>query len=238
MKNIHLRYDEDGLNTANLVFRKSALLRHLKIKPTNVSILQAHARERENVENFIKDIYARAYGADIKIHYPVLMSVRDEKGDILAATGFRPASGEKLFLEQYLDRPIEDILNCPRGRIVEIGNLASAGKGASLFLFAALAAYLHHECYEQAVVTSTDFLESRFHQMGLNPHRHAPADPALLISNEERWGSYYDTDPHVVSGDVGLGYRKLQQQLGAEYHSLRPRLLSRLHFKCGKSRDV
>ncbi len=238
MKSIQLRYDENGMDTADLIFRKSAMLRHFKITPTIVSIVSEYAQERKNVERFIKDIYADAYGADIEIHYPILMSVRDESGSILAATGFRPACREKLFLEQYLDRPVEDVLSCPRDRIVEIGNLASAGRGASLFLFAALAAYLHHQGYKKAVVTSTDFLERRFHQMGLNPRRHAPADPALLLSQNEHWGSYYDTDPHVVSGDVGLGYKKLEKQLGAEYHSLRPRLLPRLHFRCGDKPNV
>ena len=231
MDNIQLVYDENGMNTAGLVFHKSGLLRHFKINPKTVSIVPLHAREREQVEQFIKDIYKNAYDAVIDIHYPVLMSVRDESGKILAATGFRPAKNQLLFLEQYLEKPVQNVLSCTRDRIVEIGNLASAGNGASLFLFAALAAYLHHQGYKKAVVTSTDFLEKRFHQMGLMPVRHAPADPSLLISANEHWGTYYDTDPHVLSGDIHLGYEKLEDQLGAEYQTLRSRLLPRLHYR-------
>lgn len=231
MKNIHLRYDENGLSTADLIFRKDAMLRQLRLDPKIVSIVPAYALERENVETFIRDIYANAYGANIQIHYPVLMSVRDGTGKILAATGFRPAASEPLFLEQYLEQPVEKVLSTPRSRIVEIGNLASAGKGASLFLFAALAAYLHHQGYSKAVVTSTDFLEKRFTQMGLSPRRHAPADPSFLLSGTESWGTYYDTNPHVLSGDIASGYARLEERLGAEYHSLRPRLMPRLHFR-------
>lgn len=237
MKHMKLHYNENGLDTAQLSFSKLKMLSQLKAKPSLVSILPAFAKDREEVEHFIAGIYAKAYGARIQVHYPVLMSVRNEQGTLLAATGFRPADAETLFLEQYLDCPIENILNVPRSQIVEIGNLASDGGGASLFLFAALSAYLHHKGYTQAVVTSTDFLEQRFEQMGLRPMRHAPADPALLNAQGEEWGSYYNTQPHVISGSVAGGYKRLQRQLGAEYHSYRPRLFPRLHYKIEGARS-
>lgn len=237
MKHLKLHYDENGFDTGQLSFSKSKMLSQLKAKPSLVSIVSAFAKDREEVERFIAGIYAKAYGARIQVHYPVLMSVRNEQGALLAATGFRPADLETLFLEQYLDRPIEDVLNVPRGQIVEIGNLASDGGGASLFLFAALSAYLHHKGYTQAVVTSTDFLERRFEQMGLQPIRHAPADPKLLNGQGENWGSYYNTQPHVISGSVASGYKRLQRQLGAEYQSYRPRLFPRLHYKVEGARS-
>lgn len=230
---MNLHYCENGLDTGQLRFSKTKLLRQLKAKPSLVSIIPVFAKGREEVENFIADIYAHAYGAQIKVNYPILMSVRNEEGRLLAATGFRPAAGENLFLEQYLSIPIEEKLNVRRDEIVEIGNMASDGGGASLFLFAALSAYLHHKGYTQAVVTSTDFLERRFEQMGLRPVRHASADPNLLIGQSEQWGSYYDTQPHVISGCVADGYKRLQKQLGAEYYSYSPRLFPRLHYKAG-----
>ena len=227
----NMKYSENGLLTGQLSFRKAARLRQISAKPSTVSILLAADKDRLEVENFIKDVYANAFGAKIDVHYPVLMSVRDEDGRILAATGFRPARDSALFLEQYLDAPIETVLATPRAQIVEIGNLASIGGGASLFLFAALAAYLHHNQYTQAVVTSTAYLERRFKLIGLKPQRHSKADPALLLSDGEDWGSYYDTQPHVISGAIVQGYKKLQQQLGIEYTDCRPRLFPRLHYK-------
>lgn len=226
-----LHYHEDGLNTADLSLTNISFLPRLPVQPSVISILPAFAKDREIVENFITDIYARAYDAHIHVHYPVLMSVRDSEGKLLAATGFRAAGEEPLFLEQYLPQPIDKILEVSRKKIVEIGNLASNGGGASTFLFAALSAYLYHNGFEKAVVTSTGFLERRFRLMGLNPKRHAVADPALLLHDDERWGSYYDTQPHVISGDVTRGYHQLQRKLGAEYHSHRPRLLPRLHYR-------
>lgn len=228
---LNLAYSENGLQTGHLSFRKGSLLGGLRAKPSTVSITPAFSKDRETVERFITDIYAKAYGAHIHVHYPVLMSVRDEEGYILAATGFRPASEEPLFLEQYLNAPVQDVLQTPRKQVVEIGNLASNGGGASLYLFAALAAYLDYKDFTQAVVTSTDFLERRFRQMGLQPKRQAKADPALLLSEGENWGSYYDTQPHVISGSVSQGYKRLQKQLGAAYTDCRPRLFPRLHYK-------
>ncbi|HEY0900854.1 MAG TPA: thermostable hemolysin [Micavibrio sp.] len=230
---INLQFNENGFQTANLSFSKDRLLSHLKARPSVISIVPVFSKDREAVEQFIKDIFARAYGARIEVHYPILMSVRDEQGKILAATGFRPATTAPLFLEQYLNAPIETVLQTPRSQIVEIGNLASDGGGASSYLFVALAAYLHNKGYTQAVITSTDFLERRFHQMGLRPQRHAKADPSLLLTDGENWGTYYDTQPHVISGSVAQGYIRLQRQLGAEYTDCRPRLLPRLHYKEG-----
>lgn len=228
---LNLSYNENGLQTGQLSFKKDGLLGSLRAKPSLVSIVPFSSKDRTAVEHFITRIYADAYDAKIHVHYPILMSVRDEDGQILAATGFRPAVDAPLFLEQYLKAPIQNILKTPRTQIVEIGNLASDGGGASLYLFAALAAYLNFKGFSQAVVTSTDFLERRFHQMGLRPNRHAKADPALLLSAGEDWGCYYDTQPHVISGSVAQGYRRLQRQLGAEYKDCRPRLFPRLHYK-------
>lgn len=226
-----LDYQENGRHMGQLRMNESRWLSRLRSRPAIVSIYPAFARDRRIVEDFIINIYAQAYGAHIGVHYPVLMSVRDESGKILAALGFRYAGEETLFLEQYLPQPVEHVLGVPRQGIVEIGNLASDGGGASLFLFAALSTYLHHKGQTHAVVTGTRFLEKRFGELGLHPQRLAPANPARLLQKDENWGSYYDTDPHVMAGHIDEGYKRLQKVLGAHYTEASPRLLTRLHYK-------
>lgn len=226
-----LDYQENGSFTAQLRFNRKKRLNFLTIRPKVISILPAFAKEREAVEHFIMDVYAASYGARIDIHYPTLMSIQDEAGTILAAAGFRYAAEETLFLEQYLTAPVEQILNTPRNRIVEIGNMASGGGGASSFLFAALSAYLNHRSFTDAVITGTDFIEKRLRSLGLRPRRLAAADPALLRDNGENWGRYYDTNPHVLAGSIGKGYQKLQRTLGAEYTENALRLIPRLHHR-------
>ncbi|MCD8497062.1 MAG: thermostable hemolysin [Alphaproteobacteria bacterium] len=228
---LNLSYSENGLQTARLSFRKNAWLSHIKAKPSVVSIVPAFSQGRAEVENFITTIYAYAYGAYIHVHYPVLMSVRDDAGQILAATGFRCADDEPLFLEQYLTSPIDQVLQAPRGEIVEIGNLASQGGGASLYLFAALSAYLNHKGFTKAAVTSTDFLERRFRQMGLQPRRHAKADPALLLEEGENWGTYYDTQPHVIPVLWRKATNFCRKNWARNIPIAAPVFIPRLHYK-------
>ena len=228
---ISLDYQENGHRTGTLSLRNSCWLKRLTAQPRIVSIIPAFAQGRQEVEDFIIDIYAQSYGAQIGVHYPVLMSVRDDENKIMAAVGFRYAAQEKLFLEQYLKAPVDHILETPRENIVEIGNLASRGGGASIFLFAAMAAYLQARGQTHAVVTSTNFLERRFREMGLKPIRLAPADPSRLLMSGENWGTYYDTQPHVLAGQIGRGYQCLQRALGAHYTEDEPRLYPRLHYR-------
>jgi hypothetical protein len=221
---LQLNYNENGNPSARLRLQKNGFLSRVPMHACAISILNGSARERAEVEDFIAGIYAHTYEAEISVHYDMLMSVRDDHGDIVAALGFRSAGHGPLFLEQYLRRPINSVLGIPRHQIAEIGNLASNGSGASSFLFTALSAYLHHGGFKQAVVTGTASLEKRFLKMGLEPVRHALADPALLECGNTRWGRYYDTCPHVLSGSVTLGYLRLQSLFGAEYNHMRPRL--------------
>lgn len=226
-----LDYQENGFSTGQLRLNESRWFSRMTSRPTVVSIIPAFDRDREAVEDFIIDVYAQAYGAQIGVHYPILMSVRDDTGRILAALGFRYAVDEPLFLEQYLSASVEQVLDTSRTYITEIGNLASAGGGASLFLFAALSAYLHSKKQRYAVVTSTDFLEKRFRDMGLKPKWLADADPNLLLRKDENWGCYYDTHPHVLVGQIDQGYKRLQNVMGAHYTENVPRLIPRLHYK-------
>lgn len=98
---INLQYSENGFQTASLSFSKDKLLSHLKARPSLISIVPAFSKDREAVEQFIKTIFAGAYGARIDVHYPILMSVRDEAGKILAATGFRPATTDTLLQNPF-----------------------------------------------------------------------------------------------------------------------------------------
>jgi hypothetical protein len=221
---LNLTYHENGLLAARMKIKKRGFLDHLQMHACAISVLTVLAAERPEVETFIANIYADAYDAALKIQYGNLMSVRDDTGRIVAALGFRSAGHGPLFLEQYLPAPVENILAVPRHQIVEIGNLAASGSGASAFLFAALSAYLHHNGFTHAIVTGTGSLEKRLHKMGLNPRQHAPADPSRLQDTDTGWGCYYTTQPHVLSGSIADGYQRLQKLLGAEYTHIRPRL--------------
>lgn len=226
-----LDYQENGLSSGRLCLTRPQFLRVGSARPVAVSVYSQQNSGRVAVEAFIKGIYAKSYGAKINVHYPILMSVQDASGEILSAVGFRYAVHEPLFLEQYLSAPVETVLQSQRQSIAEIGNLASNGGGASSFLFAALAAYLHNHNQLYAVITGTNFIEKRLRMMGLQPRCLAPADPSRLLRHDESWGTYYDTDPHVLAGRVDHGYRRLQAFMGAEYKPHKDPLTTALHYR-------
>ncbi len=225
---------------AQLLF-DAARIRHLtSLTPSVIDITRCFMPERLRVETFIRDIYHAHYAADITVTYPALMSVRNADGEILAAVGFRLASEAPLFLEQYTRQPIEQVLkplyrnHIARHEIVEIGNLASAGKGASIFLFGAIASYLLSHGIRYATVTGTEQLRKRFRLLGLEPHTICDADRGLLETAENNWGSYYATQPKVLAGSLDASMQQLNRQLGALYQENGVTLLPRLHHKTEK----
>lgn len=228
---LKLVYQENNRNTANLYLRENHTRKISPLTPSVVSITGLFEPERRRVEDFIRAIYKQSYNADITVNYPVLMSVRNADNDILAAVGFRYAKDEPLFLEHYTHAPIERALDCPRHEIVEIGNLASAGQGASVFLFAALASYLNNKNIRYAAITGTDYLHNYFKKIGLKPRRICEADISAIDDDPQSWGSYYETRPRVLVGAVENGISRLKATLGATFQEYRPRLYPRLHYK-------
>jgi hypothetical protein len=156
------------------------------------------APRRAEAETFIADIFARFHGAQVSQFAPNLMLV-DEEARLTAAAGWRGAGEERLFLETYLDAPIETAVARLAGQpvrreaIVEVGNLAADRPGASIEVILSLARHLDALGYEWVVFTATHQLISIFRRLGLAPLALAPADPARLGAQAANWGSYYDS---------------------------------------------
>ena len=167
--------------------------------------------ERSACESFIADRFQRAHGARIAHFSPHLLGVRDALGRWRAASGYTPADRKRLFLEQYLDAPVEHVLGQHRGRaikrdvIVEVGNLAAASMGMARALIPLLAQHLDRLGYEWVVFTATRELRNTFARLGLHPVSLAPADRARLAERGGDWGSYYDNDPVVMAGRISHG---------------------------------
>ena len=173
-----------------------------------------HARIVGTWRRSSRAFYGRAFRCVIRNHYPNLIGLRDAHGSIQAAAGFRFADREPLFLEQYLDQPIEAALlsrfgAVPRDRIVEVGNLAGRRPAASLRLFLALARRLRLEGATHVVATATRQLRRTFWRLGLDPASLTRADPSRLADGGVDWGAYYARDPVVLAGAIAPGLPKL-----------------------------
>lgn len=206
----------DGARVGSLCFDADRLRRFTSVEPKVISIHQHFRPERERVEAYIEATYAEAFHGRIRAHYPTLMSVQDAQGQIHAAVGFRLAGDGPLFLERYLDEPIERVLDAARADIAEIGNLASASAGASLFLFMALARHLHQLGCDHAVATATRQLRRTFGRVGFPTRTLINADPARLGAEAKDWGGYYERDPEVLAGAIAPALAPLSQLLMAQ----------------------
>lgn len=158
----------------------------------SVSIHDRQSERRELAETFIAVHYQRSYGCSVVNHYPTLISVSDEQGRVAGAVGLRFAADESLFLEQYLDRPVELALSSgllrtvARHQVAEIGSLASSSRNGTLRLFEALAAYLSHQQLDYAAVTATEPLRRLLGRLGITTIDLGAAQAGALPTEELR----------------------------------------------------
>jgi hypothetical protein len=162
--------------------------------------------QRADLEGFIARRFERAYGATLTHFLPHLLGLHDAQGRWQAAVGYAGAAEAPLFLEQYLDAPVEHVLahtlerHVAREKVVEVGNLAAVRAGLARVLIPALATRLRQHGFEIAVFTATRELRNAFERIRLGPLVLAPADPARLRGGAAAWGSYYAHAPTVMGG--------------------------------------
>ena len=164
------------------------------------------------VAEFIAERFRVAYGARPSLRIPQLMALMTEEGRLLAAVGIREAGEQALFLEDYLDRPIEACLpdSGPRHRVAEIAHLAGVENGVSRVLFPALTLWLYDQGFRWAVFTGTEQLRNSFGRLGIDIHHLGEARPECLADGGRGWGAYYSHRPCVLAGNVDRSYHGLQ----------------------------
>lgn len=170
---------------------------------------------RADIEAFIADTFLDTYGARLSHFSDTLIGCRDAGGRWSAALGYSLAAAGPTFLEQYLDAPLEVEIAArlgvpvPREHIVEVGNLAATHAGAARALIVRTTGLLYHLGLHMVAFTATPSLLNSFGRLHLQPQLLAPADPSRLHGAERQWGTYYDTQPQVMFGDIRYGYQKL-----------------------------
>ncbi|MEH6617484.1 MAG: thermostable hemolysin [Porticoccus sp.] len=168
--------------------------------------INCHARTE--MEHYIAKQFQAVYGASVKDFLPFFLGLRCNN-KLSAVTGICPASTNVLFIEQYLDNPIEDEINhfsaqhVQRSAIAEIGNLAATQRGSSQLLFILLAATLHQANIEWLAFTATPQVQKTIGKLGFQLQPIKEASPLCLNqSSLQGWGNYYDTKPMVVAGRI------------------------------------
>lgn len=185
--------------------------------PPPFELFEACGADRVRVEVFIHRCYAENFDAHVDAFMPHLFGLRDARGVICGAFGLRTAS-RRLFLEQYLQSPIETAIAFRSGHaverhsIVEIGHFSGAFAGAAREMIRLLTQRLRDENYAWVTFTGTTVLRNAFSRMGLPLLDIAPADVECLPADARNcWGNYYEHAPRVMAGEICTGYEALAQ---------------------------
>lgn len=142
------------------------------------------------------------------MRYQNLLVLTDAGGNTLAALGIRRASEGPLFLEHYLSVPAEQAIagmtgaETARNGIVELGSFAASSSRAATYLVVAMAAYMQHQGFSHALVTSTGRLRRLFALFDFDLRNLGDADRHALPDAGRSWGLYYDDAPRVLAGAV------------------------------------
>ena len=171
--------------------------------------------QRARLEQFIASKFNSAYGASIVEFFPLLLSRTDEN-QLSSVVGLRPGTERPLFLEQYLDCPLEEAISrqsgiqVERDRLMEIGNLASSYKSGNQLMFILLTAVLARAGYTWVVFTATSQVRSLLTRLEFHPVTLCEADESRLVNKQQVWGSYYQSQPMVQAGSVSQGMAALE----------------------------
>jgi len=168
---------------------------------------------QQDVVKFIRDRFFAAHGASAPVNYRNFMS-RMRAAGRGAAVGYRRATDGRLFLESYLDEPVEQVLtrrmdvHVARSRIVEIGGLAANSATSLIALWNSVAWDLGTDT-DIGVAVLIRPLRTMFRRLGITLHELAPAHAGRLGASCAHWGSYYEHDPVVCSGSLIEARRRL-----------------------------
>lgn len=202
----------DQLNTSVFYAERAYDLRSFA-KPKRYTMDEISAFEvdlthpdRAEVESFIADIFYHAYQAKIKYFMPKLIALRDEHHHLMAAFGMREAKHSSLFLEQYLDEPIEKVISnhldqtIYRHDITEIGNLAVINPRNAGILIAHVIKHSIDAGVQWCVATAHHTLQNGLIKGGVDVFPLQTVDQIRLPAEElANWGSYYEHRPQIVA---------------------------------------
>lgn len=170
--------------------------------PMPVLVDRSHPARGE-VEDLIKDVYNREFGAHVPAFADLLIALPAPDGNgFCAAAGLR--IGDGFFSEIYLDRPIEQMLSdhwrppATRSEIAEVTTLAANHPRASHALISGIIGYLRGQGVRFAFFTVTERLGIMLKRVGVPAQVLADAT-AARVANPAEWGRYYATNPKVVA---------------------------------------
>ncbi|WP_338506756.1 thermostable hemolysin [Erwinia aphidicola] len=174
-------------------------------------------QEINDTSIFIREKYRETYNAQLTECMPWLLSLHDAQGELNAACGIRLAGAGPLYLEQYLDAPVEVLMSdhfpqeIAHNTLVEVGNFAASDGASARVMYAAVCLLLNRYHFTHIVFTGTHKIRNIFSRLRLSPVLLSDAHPERLRGSRDRWGSYYQYQPQVMVGELAGGQSTLSQ---------------------------
>jgi len=192
------------MQTENTLLDRQPGLPIAAIFPGRFRVADSASPVRAELEQAIHHAYGQHFGAQVAGFMPYLASYLSDEGQ--GVLGFRPADEGRLYLESYLELPIESLLGqimhrpVDRSTVVEVGQFAVDDRRVVGMLFRELVPFLRGQGYKWICFTATHKIRRLLEKSGLRGLVIATAREDAVRGEADQWGSYYDNDPLVVVG--------------------------------------
>ena len=201
---------DDPARTTRLPRRPGTIVRAAGLQPPrrllDVTAVGRQDADRAALEAYVRTAFNRSHDADVSTFMPTLLAFRDGAGSLRGVLGIRSAADAPLYLENYLDRPVEQAIVAAgyhpveRDEVIEVGNLAAGSCLAAVRMVAQMPVQLMNRGYSWIVFTATSTVHAILLGLGAPLVELGRADPLRVARQGDRWGRYYDNDPRVYAG--------------------------------------
>ncbi|MCY1362884.1 Thermostable hemolysin [compost metagenome] len=166
-----------------------------------ISVTERNTTLWDEALDVVRNQYNRTYDANIAPDPQYFVVIQSMTGKILACAGVTFADESRLFSEQYLANPIENVLSLrsdrevERANIVEIGSLVSHHPTAGRILVNMIPMLAWCMGAQFLLCTATPRVRAMMASCQITFEPIEQADPSRLDNSQESWGSYYEQRP-------------------------------------------
>lgn len=172
-----------------------------------VTLIVEGDSQYEQVCQFARQAYEKRLSCELEHYYPAYL-VYGNSQEIYAVVGMRCAIDEPLFIEHYLDKPIEQLLDggrTDRADIVELGCFAANDTRSAFHLMAGSAAYLQSKGFGYVVCAANRSIQRCLSKLNIPVDILGNVDPSRVPGGADAWGNYYEGDPRIMAGSIHAG---------------------------------
>lgn len=162
---------------------------------------------RSSLEARVRSGFGHHFNACIEGFMPDL-AVYEHATGASGVIGIRGAGDEPLFLENYLDHPVETVIHLVSGEevtrdaIVEVGQFVVDDRDIVTCFFRDLVPFLQSQGFAWICFTGTNRIRALLARIRFAGFPVTLASQERLVDPKDKWGSYYEHDPVVVVGKL------------------------------------